>query len=74
MTIDVVNALKALSIKPGLSNEKIRHRGFAEEGNYLLPPHAGGDVGICRNEVTGRASLIWCTVKTRFSDLLGIKP
>ena len=74
MTIDVVDAFQALSVKSNLSNEKIRHRGFAEEGDYLLPPHAGGDVGIRCNEVTRRASPIWCTAKTRLNDLLGIKP
>ncbi len=74
MTINVFNAFEALSIKPGLSNKKIGHRGFAKEGDNLLPPNAGGNVGVHRNEVTRRARPLGRTAKMRPNDLLGIKP
>ncbi len=74
MTINVVDAFEALAIKPGLPTEKIGHRGFAKEGNDLLPPNAGSNVGVRRNEVTRRARPIGRTAKMRPNDLLGIKP
>jgi hypothetical protein len=43
-------------------------------GDDLIPPNAGGDVGIRCNEVTRRARPIGRTAKMRLNDLLGIMP
>ena len=58
VTINVGDALKTFSVKTGLPNKEIRHRGFAEKGKDFLPPPTSSGIVLHRDEVARRPSPI----------------